>query len=502
VIEILLKSQIISLKNLPILLIILFVVQGIIFSGMYPLWEGYDEYAHFAFIQHVAEEKILPTYQDYLSNEIVYTFEKTPMSNSLRWNAFYVNNEHLLSSYSNYWDSFDINEIQNNRKLISSQPLESRINSEPRVPIYEAQQPPLSYIVHVPVYQLFYDQDILTRVFALRIFSVFITAAAAVVAYKTISLLFDDRFIRVGSLMFIVFNPMFITNISRVNNEAVTIFLFSVFLYMMILYLKGKTNTMHVLVIGVIVGLGLLTKSTFMPAVLLVPIFIFLKHIQTDTVKPRISKLHSLKNLGLIFGVAIPMVSWLYFERFTTGNFSGIEGVQGGNLGEYIPAILEIPWYWVYDTFFRTFWGMYGTSHIYAPDTFFLIVIILMGISIACLGYGIAIRLKQQGSKIFRNWRYQSIFAVALSFPLILLGQLIFNLQYWVVDEKFLSVGWYSFISFTAIAMVLLLGYRTIIINTKLKRFKEESLLVALIILIIFNATTFYELIPNYYLGA
>jgi len=125
-----------------------------------------------------------------------------------------------------------------------------------------------------------------------------------------------------------------------------------------------------------------------------------------------------------------------------------------------------------------------------------------MGISIACLGFGIAIKIKKHGRKIFRNWRYQSIFAVALSFPLILLGQLIFNLQYWVVDEKFLSVGWYSFISFTAIAMVLLLGYRTIIINTKLKRFKEESLFLAFIILIIFNATTFYEIIPNYYLGA
>jgi len=468
---------------------------------MYPLWEGYDESSHFGYIQHIAEKKILPTYQDQLSNEIVYTFDKTPMSNSLEWVTAYSGKEVLTYPYSTYWDDFDLKKIQNNRKLITSQPIESRIESEPLVPIYEAQQPPVSHLVHVPVYLLFYDQDILTRVFALRIFSVFVTAAAAVVAYKTISLLFDDRFIRVGSLMFIVFNPMFTTNISRVNNEAVTILLFSVFLYLMVLYLKGKINTKFVLVIGVVTGLGLLTKSTFMPAVLLVPIFIFLKHIQNNTIKPRISKLQSLKNLGLIFGITFPMVSWLYYERIVSGNFSGIEGVHGISFGEYIQGFFEIPWYMFNYIFFHSFWGMYGTSQVWAPPAYFQIVLVLIGISIACLGYGIAIKLKQHGSKIFRNWRYQSIFAVAISFVLIIVGQIIFNIQHWVVEGGFLAAGWYSFISFTAIAMVLLLGYRTMIINTKLKRFKEEFLLGVFILLIIFNATTFYELIPNYYVG-
>jgi len=98
------------------LLIILFVVQGIIFSGMYPLWEGYDEYAHFGYIQHIAEKKILPTYQDQLSNEIVYTFDKTPMSNTLEWVTAYSGKEVLTYPYSTYWDDFDLKKIQNTKK--------------------------------------------------------------------------------------------------------------------------------------------------------------------------------------------------------------------------------------------------------------------------------------------------------------------------------------------------------------------------------------------------
>ena len=468
---------------------------------MFPLWEGYDEYAHFGYIQHVVEEKTLPTFQDQLSNEIVYTFDKTPMQNSFLWVPAYSGKEVLVYPYSIYWDNFDLKEIKNNRQLISSQPLESRFNSEQLVPIYESQQPPVSYFLHVPVYLLFYDQDILTRVFALRIFSVLITALAVVVAYKTISLLFDDRFIRVGSMIFLVFNPMITSNVSRVNNEAVTILLFSVFLYLMVLYLKGKTNTKYVLVIGIVLGLGLLTKSTFMPAVILVPIFIYLKHIQNNAIKPRISKLKSFKNLGLIFGIMIPMVFWIYIERFTTGNLSGIRGVYGINFSEYLQTIFEVSWNVFFYAFFRTFWGMYGSSNLFAPSPFFQIVLVIIGISIAFLGYGIAIKLKQHGRKIFRNWRYQSILAVALSFPLIVLAQIIFNVHYQVIQQTFLAAGWYSFISFTAIAMVLLLGYRTLIINSKLKRFKEESLFVVFMTLIIFNATTFYWLIPNYYLG-
>jgi len=125
----------------------------------------------------------------------------------------------------------------------------------------------------------------------------------------------------------------------------------------------------------------------------------------------------------------------------------------------------------------------------------------MVGISIAGLGYGIAIKVKHLGRKIVRNWKYQSIFALALSTLFIFLAQALFNVQYYVIYEATFFPGWLIFISMTAIAMILLLGFRTIIINSKLKRFKDESLLVSFIILIIFNSTTILWLVPNYYAG-
>jgi len=500
-----LNLEIFSIKKLPILLIILFVVQGIIYSGMYPLWDPWDEPAHFAYIQHIVEAKTLPIFEDYLSNEIVFTFDKTPMVVIWLKDKDCCNVTADVKYYysSEYWNTFNLEEAKKNRDLITSQTLESRTTSEPFIANYEAGQPPLGYLAQVPVYLLFYDQDILTRVFALRIFSILITAAAAVVAYKTISLLFDDRFIRLGSLMFIVFNPMFLSTSSRVSNEAITILLFSIFLFLMVLYLKGKTNTLHVVLIGVVLGLGLLTKATFMPAVVLVPVFIFLRYIQNNTHKPRISILQPLKNLGLIFGITIPMVSWWYYERFATGNPTGWINLPSITFDQFIQGIFQVPWIEFFFYFYWTFWGFFGMNFFGPPEFVKLIIIpILMGISISGLGFGIALKVKHLGCKIFRNWKYQSIFALALSTLFIILAQSLFNVQIFVVMEgKMFPNGWFVFISITAIAMVLLLGYRTIIINTKLKRFKEEFLLVAFIILIIFNITTFFWLVPKFYVG-
>jgi len=295
---------------------------------------------------------------------------------------------------------------------------------------------------------------------------------------------------------------MFMNAASRVSNETVTFLLFSVFLFLMVLYLKGKTNTLHVVLIGVVLGLGILTKPTFLPITLLVPIFIFLKHIQNNTDKLRINLIQPLKNLGLIFGITISMISWWYFERFAAGNPTGHIDFTPLTFDQFTQAFFQIPWQDFYFIFFISFWGDFGMSFFFLPEVVYQIIIIMLGISIAVLGYGIALKVKHLGRKIVRNWKYQSIFALALSTLLIIIAQSIFNVQYFITyDGALFTPGWFIFISFTALATVLLLGFRTIIINSKLKRFKEESLLLSFIIMIVFSSSTMLWLVAKYYSG-
>ena len=126
---------------------------------------------------------------------------------------------------------------------------------------------------------------------------------------------------------------------------------------------------------------------------------------------------------------------------------------------------------------------------------------IFVGVCIVGLVYGIIKKAKKYGFRIFRNWKYQSIFALSLSIFLIIIGQSFISIQSILIIGIGIIGGWYIFITITAISMLMLFGFRTLIINSKLKKFQNESLLVTFVILVIFNATTFYWLIPKYYLG-
>ena len=487
------KTEIFSMKSIRLLLIILFVIQGMIFAGMYPLWEGWDEPAHFAYVQHIVEKKTIPKLTDEISNEVAYTLDKVPLNPLLVPPG---------KSFQDFWNNFTVNELLENKNKLSELDNSERFNTSPWIN-WEAKQPPFAYLTQSPIYLLFYNYSILERAFALRAFSVIVTAIGIVFAYKTISLLFDDRFIRVGSLMFIVFNPMFTTNITRVNNEFMTILLFSAFLYLMVRYLKEKTNTLHVVLIGLVLGLGLLTKQTFLIAIVLVPFFIFLKHLQNENKQKPVKLLKSLKNLGIIFGITIPMVSWWYYDVIASGNFSGITELRALTVGEYVQGALAISWDRFSEFFFKSFWGLYGWSFYFPPFPYNELIILFTGISIAGLVYGIIKQSKKHGPHLFRFWKYQSILLISFSILLMIIAQIIISIQsYFGLDYKAgLFLGWYLFMTITPTSMLVLLGFRTLIINSKLKRFQNESLFVALVILVIFNTTTLYWLIPKYYVG-
>ena len=488
-----LKPKIFSMNKLPFFLIILFVIQGVIFAGMYPLWEGWDEPAHFAYVQHIAEKKTLPTLTDKISNEVAFTLDKVPL------------NKHLVppgKSFQDFWNNYTINEILENKNSLSEITFSDRINTDGWTN-WETKNPPLAYITQVPAYFLMYEGDIFDRAFTLRIFSILVTAIAILFAFKTISLIFNDNFMRIGSLMFMVFNPMLTINIARVNNEFLTILFFSIFLYLIVRFLKGKTNLIHIVLIGLVLGLGLLSKHTFLIAILLVPIFIIFKNLQNKDEQKQTKLVNSLKHMAIIFGITIPIVSWWYIDVIASGNFSGISELSSLTIGEYIQGSMEISWTWFTQLFFKSFWGLYGWSFHFPPFPFIQITIILTGISIAGLGYGLYRASKKIGFKLIRKWKYQSIFTLSLSIVFIIAAQVIVSIQsYYGLDYKAgLFFGWYLFIAITAISMLVFLGYRTLIFNSKLKKYENESLLVTLFLLLVYNATTFYWLVPKYYLG-
>lgn len=477
--------------RIPLLLIFLFIIQGIISVLMYPLWEGYDEPAHFGYIQYIAENWKLPSTNDNISNEVQSMMDKIPVNVHMKDRGKY---------YPDFWSTFDIEKYTTDRKIIFEIPISERTNYSKPWRIWEAQLPPIAHLTQVPVYLMFYDHDIIDRAYALRIFSVLVTAIAIFIGYKTISLIFNDQFMRIGSTIFMVFNPMFTNNISRVNNEAITILLFSLFLYLIVRYIKEKPNLKLVLAISVVTSIGLLSKPTFVSAVLVIPIVLFLKQIQKNE-EIKISVKTNLKNFGIIISVIVPLVSWWYFERFVTGNFSGITILQQLTLEEYISGFTLIDWSLYYWTFFQSFWGAFGWTFYLPPFPYFEVLKGISIISMVGLFLGLTRKIKKEKLNTFGNPKYQSIIVISLSIIFIILAQSFVSIQLYYITGGGLVNGWYLFVTMTGISLLLLLGFKmlmNIIIPKSIQRF---TLIFVYVIMIGYNSSIFFYLLPKYYLG-
>jgi len=56
-----------------------FVARGVYYCQQQPMWEGLDEWAHFAALQYFADHGHMPARTDPVSDEVVRSLELTPL---------------------------------------------------------------------------------------------------------------------------------------------------------------------------------------------------------------------------------------------------------------------------------------------------------------------------------------------------------------------------------------------------------------------------------------
>ncbi len=133
---------------------------------------------------------------------------------------------------------------------------------------YEDHQPPLYYLLASVVFKL--SAGSLT---ALRLFSVLIGAGVVAAAYATgRALLPDQPQIALGAAGLVAFIPQHATMLAAVNNDGLAELIVALTLWGVVVYLK--TDRVRVWWLGVLVGVGLLTKVSTLFLVGIVPLAI------------------------------------------------------------------------------------------------------------------------------------------------------------------------------------------------------------------------------------
>lgn len=194
-----------------------YALLGSLYAFLTPAWQVPDEPAHYDYIRHLAEEKRFPRLEPGDYNHALL--------------------ERLVAE--RFPPSAPLHELK-----------------------YESHQPPLYYLLAVPVYRSSNGSLII-----LRLFSLVLGAGIILFAYAVTRRIYPHQpLVAFGTAAFVAFLPQHNAMMAGVNNDGLAGLLSAALLYLSIRILQGTFNGYrHMLLAGVVLGLCLITKTTVYP---------------------------------------------------------------------------------------------------------------------------------------------------------------------------------------------------------------------------------------------
>lgn len=229
----------------------LFVVRGIFYCAMLPLWEGWDEYAHFAWLQHWIDKGSLPRRYDPISREIELSMQLAPLPHELNW----IGPPYL--THDQWWALSPADRDERLRQLHSISP---RLAHEPGVypfVFYEAQQPPLYYWMASAPLRFVASWPIASRVLCIRLLGMALASSVIPLTWFAARDAVGPE-IAIFSAAILAAAPGLIIDVSRVANDVPAPALVAL---LALLLIRREWNWAAA---GGVLGAALLTKGSLL----------------------------------------------------------------------------------------------------------------------------------------------------------------------------------------------------------------------------------------------
>lgn len=259
---------------------------------------------------------------------------------------------------------------------------------------YEYHQPPLYYLLATPFYLL--GGGSLTL---LRLLSVVLGAGVVSMAFFVAQTIFPQNLaITGGAMALVAFVPMHVAMLASVNNDALAELILAAILLTLTQRAMAKTHptlTQNAF-LGLLLGLGLVTKTTIYLAAPLVGVALLLPLFQKK-ITPRVF----LAQAGLIFGVALLVAGPWYWRNANLYGGLDILGLARhdevviGQLrtADYLAETGGAAYAWSFGwTTFKSFWGQFGWMAVPMDTRTYRLLLALVAIA----GSGLAVFLAQQ----------------------------------------------------------------------------------------------------------
>lgn len=396
-----------------IILLVAFLIKGLVWLFITPIFQVPDENVHFSLIQYIAENNRYPGARnaDIVSREIV------SVGKIVRFN--WMISHPVWQGVESDWQ-------------MRIKTLDKRLKTQ--FGSFENQGgqklPKAYFVLGAAVYKVIINQNFLWRFYALRFLSVILGLITVYLSYLIAQFFFKNKLLSLAAVSLIAFQPMASVIFSSITYDSLTILTATAFLYLAVKFIKTTKKKFQWLALFIalaglmvksqLIGLSLawlflLTKKQlkFLPLFLI--IFIFLGW-----------QMHDIQEFLLIF------LAWF----------------QGNNwhlVADYAdvyakPLLAEVfPWYW----------GVFGWLEKVMPLVVYRVIKIICGLSLI----GIII------SRQFRRIRFLLIFTFVMALVIMVNDFFIFSQR----GANFGVQGRYFLPAVTAHMILLIFGLLVLI---------------------------------------
>ena len=292
-----------------------FLARLLFYAAMLPLWEGYDEWAHFAVVRQMAfGGRWLPSRDAAIPRDVETSLQLAPVPWELRSLA------PPAVTRDDYW-RLSREERERRKAQLGSPPDAWGLKA------YEALQPPLYYWLMTPMLWIcrWLGVGLLGQVLALRFLSALLASFIVPLVYRIGLEVWDDNRVALGTAAIAALMPGLAIDVARVGNDCLAVLLFTLLTCLLL-------RTRRTAPAGLVMGLGLLTKAYFLtaiPAVLLVRRWTWRARFTT-------------------VAIGVVIAGWWYARNvWTTGTLSGLSEsvtLRGESPGQMFHQAIGINW--------------------------------------------------------------------------------------------------------------------------------------------------------------
>jgi len=292
---------------------------GLAHLTILPPFEGFDEIGHYSSIRQIADTGRIPLYGESFIDSFVETYRaKGPML----YNILKPYQDDKNITYEKFASDA---QLHPDYAATFRNPLPIPLFSSGAMPNWQAQHPPLYYILAAGVMKATNGLSFVAQFFVLRLFSYLLAFTGLLMgalwfARVAPSGIANETAFRIA-LCYPFIAPMFFPEFARLGNDSLCLFLLSLALLCLDAWMRDPSRLRGAVGTGIAVGLGLLTKAFFLPIAFGLSVFLYFRYraVRND---PEKAMAYRDGFSMMIFPVLLGAFWYLYkLEAF--GSFSG-----------------------------------------------------------------------------------------------------------------------------------------------------------------------------------